>query len=133
MRVPQLGLRWPSTSAPGAAAQNAADGVDCQARQDGALIRGGAGGLGDRLLRLRSRRRLRERRGGRGLGGAGLHGAHPRLTQEGIPLLLCAVEGVFIDVAADARDPTVGLILPEMPGARAVPAGWCLVERTQIG
>ena len=53
-------------------------------------------------------------------GGAGLHGAHPRLTQEGIPLLLCAVEGVLIDVAADAWDPAVGLILPEMPGARAV-------------
>src|SRR5271166_2817579 len=88
-------------------------------RQGGALFRGGAGGLGDRLLRLRSRR-LRGRRGGRGLGGAGLHGAHPRLTQEGIPLLLCAVEGVLIDVAADARDPAVGLILPEMPGARAV-------------
>src|SRR5271170_2267545 len=58
----------------------------------GALFRGGAGGLGNRLLRLRSRR-LRRRRGGRGPCGPGLRGAHPRLPQEGVPLLLCAVEG----------------------------------------
>src|ERR1700723_2053973 len=88
-------------------------------RMGGALFREGAGGLDHRLLRQRSRR-LRGRRGGRGLGGAGLHGAHPRLTEEGIPLLLCAVEGVLIDVASDAWDPAFGLILPEMPGARAV-------------
>ena len=64
-----------------------------------------AGGHGGRVLRLRCRR---------------LHRAHPRLPQEGVPLLLCAVEGVLVDVAADARDPAVGLILPEMPGARAL-------------
>ena len=37
-----------------------------------------------------------------------------------VPLLLCAVEGVLVDFAADAWDSAVGLILPEMPGARAV-------------
>jgi hypothetical protein len=80
------------------------------------------------------RRRLRGRRGGRGPCGAGLHGAHTRLPQEGVPLLLCAVEGVLVDFAADARDSAVGLILPEMPGARAVLYGRMVFgERTQIG
>ena len=89
--------------------------VDSPAK-DGGLFPG-AGGLG--RLRLRGRH-LQGRRSRRGPCSAGLHGAHPGLTQEGVPLLLCAVKGVLVDVAADARDPAVGLILPEMPGARAV-------------
>jgi hypothetical protein len=98
----------------------------CRGRGD-ALFRRGAGGLSDRLLRVRGRR-LRRRRGGPC--GPGVHRAHPRLPLEGGPLLICAVEGVLVDVAADARDPAVGLILPEMPGARAVPHGRMVFGRT---
>jgi hypothetical protein len=47
-----------------------------------ALFRGGAGWLGARFLRLRGRR---------------LHGAHPRLPQEGVPL--ASVSGISADLA----------------------------------
>src|SRR5271165_2681749 len=41
--------------------------------------------------------------------------------QKGLPLLLGAVEDVAVDVAVDAGRLAVGLILPELPGARPVP------------
>jgi hypothetical protein len=80
MRAPQLGLQRPSTRS-GCCSSKRGRWCRLPTPPGGALFREGAGGLGDRLLRLRSHR-PRGRRGGRGLGGAGLHGAHPRLTQE---------------------------------------------------
>jgi hypothetical protein len=73
----------------------------------GALFRGDAGGLGASLW-LRGRR-LHGAHPGLGaslrLRGRRLRRAHPGLPQEGVPLLHCAVEGVLVDVAADAGNP----------------------------
>ena len=53
-----------------------------------------------------------------------LYGRLPRarrlLAEEGVPLLLRAVEDVAIDVAVDPGRLAVRLILPERPGARSV-------------
>src|SRR5271170_4884004 len=53
-----------------------------------------------------------------------LYGRLPRarrlLAEEGIPLLLRAVEDIAIDGAIDTRRLAVGLILPERPRSRSV-------------
>ena len=94
--------------ASGAAAQNAANGVDCQPRRvaparalEGSAI--DSSGCAAAVCVGAAQAWAWRRQSARGA---------PPAHSEGIPLLPCAVEGILIDVAADAR-----------PGARAVHHG----------